>query len=53
MLSMTEPVTAVHQYIDYFNKGDVKAMAAICADPMQILDGLPPHVWQGPTATED
>ena len=53
MLSMTEPVTAVHQYIDYFNTGDVKAMAAICADPMQILDGLPPHVWQGPTATED
>jgi hypothetical protein len=28
-------------------------MAATCADPMQILDGMSPHVWQGPTAAED
>ena len=28
-------------------------MAAACADPMQILDGMSPHVWQGPTAAED
>ena len=53
MLSATEPMAAVHHYIDYFNKSDVKAMAATCADPMSILDGLAPHVWQGPTACED
>src|SRR5262245_50225570 len=53
MTGTTDPMAAVHQYIDALNKGDVKAMAAICADPMQILDGMAPHVWQGPTATED
>src|SRR5262245_56272819 len=53
MVNTTEPMAAVHQYIDAFNQGDVKAMAAMCAVPMSILDGLPPHAWQGPTATED
>ena len=28
-------------------------MGAACDDPMSILDGLPPHVWHGPTASED
>ena len=46
-------MAAVRQYIDAFNGGDVKAMAAICAVPMAILDGMAPHVWHGPTATED
>jgi len=46
-------MAAVRQYIDAFNRGDAKAMAATCADPMQILDGMTPHVWHGPTATED
>ena len=32
------------------NNGDEKSMAAACADPMQILDGMSPHVWQGTTA---
>lgn len=47
------PMAAVRQYIDAFNRGDVDALAAACADPMQILDGMAPHVWQGPTATRD
>jgi ketosteroid isomerase-like protein len=46
-------VTAVRQYIDAFNKGDVKAMATCFAVPGSILDGLAPHVWHGPTACED
>jgi ketosteroid isomerase-like protein len=46
-------MAAVLRYVDAFNNGDVKAMAAACADPMQILDGMSPHVWQGPTAAED
>ncbi len=25
----------------------------MCADPMQILDVVAPHVWQGPTANDD
>ena len=38
---------------DAFNNGDQKAMAAARADPMQILDRMSPHVWQGPTANDD
>jgi hypothetical protein len=34
----------VCQYIDAFNKGDVKAMAECFAVPGSILDGLAPHV---------
>ena len=49
----TGPMAAVRQYIESFNKGDVKAMAALCAVPMSILDGMAPHVWHGPTASED
>jgi ketosteroid isomerase-like protein len=43
----------VQEYIDAFNKGDVKEMAAACADPMSILDRMAPHVWHGPAATQD
>jgi ketosteroid isomerase-like protein len=50
---MTDPMTTVRQYIDGFNKGDSKAMAAAFAVPGSILDGMAPHVWHGPTATED
>ena len=53
MPSTTDPMGALRHYIDCFNKGDVEAMGAACDDPMSILDGLPPHVWHGPTASED
>jgi ketosteroid isomerase-like protein len=52
-VSMNDPMAAVRQYIDGFNKGDAKAMAATFAVPASILDGMAPHVWQGPTATQD
>jgi ketosteroid isomerase-like protein len=47
------PLAAVSQYIDAFNNGDVEAMAAIFDVPGSILDGMAPHLWQGPTATLD
>ncbi len=53
MTDSGDPFAAVRAYVDAFNAGDAKAMAAVCADPMQILDGMSPHVWQGPTAAED
>lgn len=43
----------VRHYVDAFNKGDLKAMTALFDPSGSILDGLPPHVWQGPTATQD
>ena len=48
-----DPVAAVRQYIDAFNKGDAKTMAASFAVPGMILDGMAPHIWQGPTAAQD
>ncbi len=53
MESTADPMATVRRYIDCFNKSDVKGMAAACDVPMSILDGLAPHVWHGPTATED
>ena len=53
MASTTDPLETVRRYIDCFNKSDVKGMAAACDVPMSILDGLAPHVWHGPTASED
>lgn len=47
------PFEAVQRYVEAFNSADVDAMSAQCADPMQILDGMAPHVWQGATATRD
>jgi hypothetical protein len=52
-MSTSDPLAAVRQYIDGFNKGDVKLMAATFAVPGSILDGMAPHVWQGPSAAED
>ena len=52
-MSTKDPMATVRQYIDGFNKGDRKVMAATFADPGSILDGMAPHVWQGPTATQD
>jgi ketosteroid isomerase-like protein len=48
-----DPMEAVHQYIDGFNKGDAQVMAAVFAVPAFILDGMAPHVWHGPTAAQD
>ncbi len=49
----TGPMEAVRSYADAFNKGNVKAMVALFDASGSILDGLSPHVWQGPTACED
>jgi hypothetical protein len=46
-------MAAVRQYINSFNKGDIAAMGAACDSPMSILDGMAPHVWHGPTASQD
>ena len=48
-----DALATVRQYIDAFNKGDIKAMAACFAAQGLILDGMAPHAWSGPTAAED
>src|SRR5262245_43096194 len=48
-----DPLAAVHQYIGAFNQGDAKLMADTFAAQGSILDGMPPHLWVGPTAAQD
>lgn len=43
----TDVVTVISQFIDAFNKGDMKAALAICADMTSLIDDLPPHEWHG------
>ena len=52
-LPAEDAVSIVYRYIQAFNKGDGKSMAACFAVPGSILDGMAPHVWHGPTAAED
>ena len=40
----------INQFIDSFNKGDVKGAAAAHLASVSIIDEVPPHVWQGPKA---
>ena len=47
------PLAAIQQYIDAFNRGDANVMAGTFDVPGQILDGMAPHVWQGPSAALD
>lgn len=52
-MSTSDPMAAVRHYIDAFNRGDANEMAATFTVPGSILDGMAPHVWQGPTAAQD
>jgi ketosteroid isomerase-like protein len=53
MLVAHDPQAAVRNYLDAFNRGDSAGMAACFASPAFILDGMPPHVWTGPSAPLD
>ena len=53
MIWLRQIRAAVQRYIDAFNKGDEEAMSAAFAVPGSILDGMAPHLWQGPTASQD
>ena len=52
-MNATDPMAAIGNYINAFNNGDGEGMAAMFTVPGSILDGMAPHVWQGPTATQD
>jgi ketosteroid isomerase-like protein len=43
----TDVMNVLHQFIDSFNKGDIKASLATCADQTSIIDDIPPHEWHG------
>lgn len=47
------PAAAVRNYLDAFNRSDPERMASAFDPEGSILDGMPPHAWQGPTAPMD
>lgn len=49
----TDVLVPIHQFLDAFNKGDMKTAASACASPALIIDEFPPHAWQGPNACMD
>jgi hypothetical protein len=53
MADAPDPVATVRRYIEAFDKGDVKAMAAAFTPQSSILDGVAPHLWVGSTASQD
>lgn len=43
----TDVMKPLHQFVDGFNKGDIKTALAACADQTSIIDEFPPHEWHG------
>ena len=43
----TDVMSVVHQWIDSFDKGDVKSFVSLCSEQSTILDDFPPYEWQG------
>jgi hypothetical protein len=46
-------MAVIHQFVDGFNRGDMKAALAACASPASIIDEFAPHHWDGPNACAD
>jgi hypothetical protein len=46
-----EVMAPVRQYIDGFNKNDLKMAEAACDEQLFIIDDFPPHAWAGSGAT--
>jgi ketosteroid isomerase-like protein len=46
----TDVVAIVDQWTDNFNKGDLKAAVALCANDASVIDDLAPFEWRGPGA---
>jgi len=42
-----DAMAPVHQFIDGFNKGDLKSATSACAHEASVIDDFPPHEWQG------
>jgi ketosteroid isomerase-like protein len=43
----SDVMATIHQFVDGFNKGDVKAASATCAEQTSIIDEFPPYEWHG------
>ena len=43
----TEAMAVVNQFVDGFNKGDIKMLTSACADEVSIIDEFSPYEWHG------
>ncbi|MGB9473867.1 MAG: hypothetical protein WCE87_02230 [Candidatus Udaeobacter sp.] len=43
----TDVMVPVQQFVEGFNKSDVKMAETACAEEALIIDDFPPHVWHG------
>jgi len=43
----TAVMLPIHQFLDAFNTGDVKAAIAVCSDITTIIDEFAPYEWHG------
>lgn len=43
----TDVMAAVNQFVEGFNKGDMKMLMSACADQVSIIDEFPPYEWHG------
>ncbi len=40
-------MAAVNRFVEGYNTGDAKLLAAACAEQTSIIDEFPPHEWHG------
>ena len=43
----TDAMAPVHQFVDGFNKGDLRSAVAACTGTASVIDDFPPYAWQG------
>ena len=48
----SDVMATLHQFIDGFNKGDVKSALATCAEQASIIDEFAPYEWHGAGACD-
>ncbi len=46
-IAQADPMATVQQFLEAFNKGDVKAAGAACAEDAISIDEFPPYEWHG------
>jgi hypothetical protein len=49
----SDAMRTVRQFVDSFNKGDIKTALGDCAAQTSIIDEFPPYLWQGATGCAD
>jgi len=47
-----EIMRPINQFVDGFNKGDIKSALAACSETTAIIDEFPPHLWMGAAACQ-